>query len=207
VIVGEMPLLDSRMKNCQTLARAAGARTYGKPGVISVKAFEQEFSVYHYGFIRAGSAKRIVSAGGKTLGCTKKLDKGSLTLLCFDPSARGDSARQRFLADLLLSLGETPVAHCSDPGVHLFLSKFEKYAVLYLVTPPSHSPLENGHSTERDVIVSVDLAKVKLRGHNLKMVELFGGETIKTTVKDLKTGIVVRVRDYQSYAWWLERKV
>ena len=50
------------------------------------------------------------------------------------------------------------------------------------------------------------LAKAKLRGRNLKMVELFGGETIKTTVKDLRTGIVVRVKDYQSYAWWLERK-
>jgi hypothetical protein len=206
VIVGEMPLLDSHMKNCQTLARAAGARTYGKAGVISVKAFDQEFSVYHYGFVRAGSAKRTVSAGQKTLGCTRKVDRGSISLLCFDPCARGDSARQTFLAALLKSLGETPLVHCSDPGVHLFLNKFEKYAVLYLVTPPSARPMENGTSSERDVIVSADLARIKLRGHNLKMVELFGGETIKTTVKDLKTGIVVRVRDYQSYAWWLERK-
>jgi beta-galactosidase len=206
LIVGEMPLVDSRMKSCQVLARAAGARTYGNPGVIQARAFDLEFPAYHYGFVRATGAQRTVTAGQKTLGCYKKVERGSISLLCFDPATRGDATRQTVLAALLKSLGEEPVVRSSDPGVHLFLNKFEKYAVLYLVAPPTSAAVENGKPNERDVIIQADLARVKLRGKNLKMVELFGGETIKTTVKDLKTGIVVRVKDYTSYAWWLERK-
>jgi hypothetical protein len=206
VILGEIPLLDSRMKNCQTLARAAGARTYGKPGVADAKAFGLEFPVHHQGFIRATGAKRLVAAGPKTIGSHKKLDRGGITVLCFDPAARGDARRQMFLAALIKSLGEEPRAYTSDPGVHVFLNKFDKYAVLYLVAPPQGGSLENGSNHERDVIVRCDLRKLKLKGKNVKMVDLFGGPTIKTTVNELKTGIVVRVHDYAAYAWWLERK-
>lgn len=207
VIVGDMPLLDSRMKSCQTLARAAGARTYGTAAVDNATAFGLEFPVHHQSFIRVTGAQTIVSVGSKAIGTHAKVDQGGITLLTFDPSSRADATRHLFQRALLKSLGQEPLVYSSDPGVHVFLNKFDKYAVLYLVTPPTSGSMSNGVSLpERNVIVRCDLRKHKLKGKNIKMVELFGGETINTTVNELRTGIVVRVKDYTSYAWWLERK-
>ncbi len=206
VIIGEVPLLDERMKSCQILARAAGARTYGKPGVSEVKGLGHDFPVYHFGFLRATGAKRIVAAGQKTVGTFKKLERGGISVLAFDPATGGDATRLAFMKEFIKSIGEEPLIYSSDPGVHLFVNKFEKYAVLYLVCPPKSTPLSNGTAQERDVIIQCDLRKLKLKGKNIKMVELFGDETIKTTAAELRTGIVVRVKDYTARAWWLERK-
>jgi len=206
VIVGEMPLLDSRMKSCQVLARAAGARTSGKEGVMEVKGFGLEFPAYCYGTIRGTGAKKIATSGQKTVGVHKSVGRGGITVLAFDPATHGEPRRLLFMSALIKSLGEEPLVYSSDPDVHLFVNKFDKYAVMYLVAPPVSAGLNHSGPNERDVIIRCDLRKLGLKGKNVKMVELFGGETIKTTASALKTGIPVRVRDYAAYAWWLERK-
>ena len=80
------------------------------------------------------------------------------------------------------------------------------FSVLYLVAPPQSAGPGRGTLPERDVIVRCDLRRLKLKGKNVKMVDLFGGPTIKTTVNELRTGIQVKVKDYSAFAWWLERK-
>lgn len=206
VIVGEMPLLDSRFKSCQTLARAVGARTYGKAGVAEVKGFGVDFPAYHYGFIRCTGAKKVATIGQKAVGVHKSIDRGGITLLSFDLATQGESLRMTFLRGLIKSLGEEPLTYASDPSVHLFVNKFDKYAVLYLVAPPRSATLGLASPDEREVVIRCDLRGLKLKGKNVKMVDLFGGPTIKTTVNELRTGIQVKVREYAASAWWLERK-
>jgi beta-galactosidase len=206
VLVGDMPLLDNQMKHCTILCRAMGARTFGKPGLADVKGFGYEFPAHCQAFIRSEGMKRLVMAGQKVVGAHKAVGKGGISLLTYDPTGNGDPARLLCLHAFIKSLGEEPSVYASDSEVHLFVNKFDKYAVLYLVAPPRPCSMEDGGKHERDVIIRCDMKKLKLKGKNVKMVELFGGESIKTTVAELKEGITVKVRDYASYAWWLERK-
>jgi beta-galactosidase len=223
ILFGLLPKYDLRMKGCELLAKSLGLRTkeLSSAGcsacVGEVEALHQEFTTLIYGYIK-GSAKSQVLAtyDSKPVGTVSKIRKGHVYLFTFDLSAQLQHGKLFFLEEVLKRCGIQRQVFCDHPLVDLVVQKNEKHTILYLIFPPESSSSESGGpyawpcastgKEKKKLILKMEPRKLGVKGEKIRLVDLLGNETIKTTPEELKRGIVIEIAPLDSRMYLVEGK-
>lgn len=197
ILFGLLPKFDQRMKKCEILARALRAKTKHSPAIGDVKTEKQEFTSQIFGYIRTSkrpSVKVKAKAKNKAVGAHFKIGKGEIYLFTFDVSARIDPQKLLFLEEILSGTNVTSLVQTSDPEIDAVVQKNEKFAVLYLINPKGDFHRKEAPPIS-SFILKLDCRKAGVKGKRIRLVDLLGGEVIKTNTSELRNGIMISMEE------------
>lgn len=210
LLYGLMPRFDTNFEPCEILANGIGIKTHADPGLVSVEAMKEQFTIRALGVIKRAPTKaaKIAKAGTKIYGVSSKCGKGIVTVLTFPPGSRLMPSRSVFLRDVF-ALGKlTSAVSCSDPAVHVVAHAHANGALLMIYdtsetlgVPPSAST-----NPDRPVIISLDIAEVGIAARNLTLTDILGQHVMAVSPKDLKSGIEIRLKAGDSRLFAVEKK-
>jgi beta-galactosidase len=212
VLAGLMPKWDDNFKDCQVLANHFRIKTTVDYRIGTVEHKGGEFLSYLYASIRStddSRVRKLANVGAKTVGVCSTRYKGNLYLFSFDIASGGDHHKINFLESILESENVGSHLYCSDPAVDMGLQLSEKKGLLYLVAPPAGELSDGLEAGEKEIIVKVDLKAAGFKAPRQKLTNLFEGEEtkpIKTTAKDLKSGIALRTKFPDGAIYLIERR-
>jgi hypothetical protein len=194
ILYGLLPKYDLSFKKGEILARALKLRTSPLYLVDTIQASKTEFTSLMYGYIKTHpkNFQVIARAGRKIVGVKGKLGKGKVYLFTFDLSTSFFHKKISFLDEVIEDAGVSRYLNCSDNEVEVMVQRNEKFSLLYLINPGTPlSPDSTG--IKRSLILQLDCGKIGVKGKKITLTELFSGESIKTTSKELKNGILLEM--------------
>lgn len=212
ILCGLMPRLDDQFRECLVLANHFRIKTTEDYHIGAITHKNGSFPAHIYGQIRSsddGKVKKLVTEGQKLVGVCSTRFKGSLYLFAFDLASGGNHQKLAFV-DALLN-GEKIESHvyCSDPSVDISLHVGDKKSMLFVVVPP-HGELSEGYEgRSKEIIVRADLKELGLSAAQIKLTNILDGEAaeaIKTSAKDLKEGISLRVNYPDGLIFLVEKR-
>jgi hypothetical protein len=211
VLYGLLPKTDSAMANCDILAKGIGIRTMGKGGIFTTEAMKNEFSVAALGYVNRcpSSAAKVATVGAKKLGVTVKCGKGHVTVMTFAPGSRLNHAKLSFV-ESVLGTGKlkSPVS-TSDPSVHVAVQAHNKGALLMIYDLEEGGKLvetsEAAKETRR-VILRLDVRGLGLTAKSVMLTDLLGTDARRVPVKELASGIELRLVRGDSRLYYVEKK-
>jgi len=199
ILTGLMPKYDENGKENSTLAKKLKIRTTPNEGIVEIDGGRgNSFMSYQYGTIKTtdSKAKKLATSKNRTVGVVSSSLKGKVFMFSFDLASGGDF---RKLIHLDSVLGEaklsTPV-YISDPNINVILKKGEKAFIIFLLAPPAGELGDASDIRHKEILLKVDLRQAGFRGTRIKLVDQFAdeeAEPIKTTVDELKNGIVLDI--------------
>ncbi|MDH4223560.1 MAG: beta-galactosidase [candidate division Zixibacteria bacterium] len=190
ILYGLLPKYDLRFKNCWILTKALKLKTVSQYAVDMVQTSKSEFSSQLYGYIKTHpkSYQVIARSGKRIVGLKGNLGKGKIYLFTFDISTTFNHRKLGLLEQILEDAGVTRILNCSDNEVEVIVQKNEKTTLLYLISPGV--PLTPGNGgNKKSIILQVDCKKIGVKGKKITLTDLFSGELIRTTSKELNNGI------------------
>lgn len=201
ILFGLLPKYDDNFKDCTVLSNLLRIKTTLGNGIdyIKHKLFENgQFTSGLYGHILTTDSKirKIASIKKKTVGVASSKFKGNLYLFSFDIASGGDHNKMVFLESLLAENKIDPFMHCSDPSIDMSINTIDKKAVLYLVAPPPGELPSIADTSERDIIIRIDLRKAGIASARIKITDLLAGEEaepMKVTSESLRKGIPLKI--------------
>lgn len=204
ILFGLLPKFDPRMKKCEILARALKARTRPSLTIEDVRADDHEFTCQVFGYIRT-SRKSSVKARAKTkpVGVHFRMGRGDIYLFTFDISSQLVPQKLIFLQQILSATSAVTLVKTSDLKIDAVLHRNEKSALLYLINPKGDFQHKHGRRM-RSFILKLDCRKAGVQGKRIRLVDLLSNEVTKTTVADLKNGIIITMEEPGSRMYLVE---
>jgi len=212
VLCGVMPRYDENFKDCQMLAKHFRIKTTNDYRIGAVTHKSGSFPAYIYGSIRStdeGKVKKIAQAGSKVVGVCSSRYKGNTYFFSFDIASGGNHQRLAFVESILENEKFTAHLYCDDPSVDVSFQMGPKKGLLFVVVPPPGELSEGFETGEKEIIIQADLRKAGMSAARLKLTNILGGEEdppIKTTAKDLREGIPLRVAHPDGLIYLVERR-
>ena len=200
IMCGLMPKYDENFRECQILSKHFRIQTTVDQSVETISHKGGEFAAFGYGSIRTADerAKKLAKSDGKVVGVCSTRFKGSLYFLSFDLASGGDYSKLSFVASILEATGNKSFLYCSDPSVNLSFHMGSKHGLLFVVAPPPGELSDGLEATHKEVIIQADLRQAGFGSAKIKLTNIFESAEsttpIKTTAKDLKSGLVLPVR-------------
>ena len=201
VMCGVMPRYDEHFRDCQVLAKALRIKTTTDYRIASVTHKNGTFPCYIYGAIRSSDdskVRKIAKAEEKVVAVCSSRFKGNFHLFSFDFASGGDYQKLAFVESILDMVDTTKYLYCSDPSVTLSFQMGPKKGLLFVVVPPPGELSDGLEASQKEIIIRADLRKGGFASARVKLTNILEGEAaepIKTTAKDLRQGIPLKV-DY-----------
>jgi len=211
IMCGLMPKYNEDFRDCQILAKHFRIRTSVDHRVATISHKGGEFAAYCYGVIRTTDdrARKLAKTNGKVVGVCSTRFKGNLYFLSFDFASGGDHNKLAFVSSILTAIGHKPFLYCSDPSVTLAFQMGSKKGLLFVVAPPPGELSDGLEASYKEVIIQADMKQAGFSSAKLKLTNILENpETvtpIKTTSKELKSGLVVPVRFPDGMIFRVER--
>jgi hypothetical protein len=211
IMCGLMPRYDEDFRDCQILAKHFRIRTTVDHRVATISHKGGQFAAYCYGVIRTTDdrARKLAKTDGKVVGVCSTRFKGNLYFLSFDFASGGDHNKLAFVSSVLETTGYKPFLYCSDPSVSLAFQTGSKKGLLFVVAPPPGELSDGLEASCKEVIVQADLKQAGFNSAKLKLTNILENpETvvpIKTTQKELKSGLVLPIRFPDGMIFRVER--
>jgi hypothetical protein len=211
-MVGHMPRYDEEFKPCTVLSNHFRIKTTTDYGIGRIEHKNGAFTSYTYASIKTtddGKVKKLAKSDQKLVAVCSTRFKGSLYFFSFDIASGGDHQKLAFIESLLEGEKITSWFKCSDPSVDLSFYGGDKKGVLFVVAPPPGELSDGMEARNKEIIIQADLKQAGFSAATIKLTDLFAGETaepIKTTAKDLKTGIALRVNFPDGLAFLVEKR-
>jgi len=211
IMCGLMPKFDEDFRDCQILAKHFRIRTSVDHRVATISHKGGEFAAYCYGAIRTTDdrARKLAKTDGKVVGVCSTRFKGNLYFLSFDFASGGDHSKLAFVSSILEATGHKPFLYCSDPSVTLAFQTGSKKGLLFVVAPPPGELSDGLEASYKEVIIQADMKQAGFSSAKLKLTNILENpETvtpIKTTSKELKSGLVLPVRFPDGMIFRVER--
>jgi hypothetical protein len=200
VLCGVMPRYDEDFKDCQVLANHFRIKTTVDYKIAAIAHKSGSFPAYTYSSIRTSDdskVKKLVQAGGKTVGVCSTRFKGSLYFFSFDLASGGNHQKLLHFESVLSMVGLEPSAFCSDPSVDISFQMGPKKGLLFVVVPPPGELSDGMEAGSREIICQIDLKKYGFSSAKAKLTSILEDpetvKPIKTTAKDLRDGIALEV--------------
>lgn len=207
ILYGLLPKYDLSFKKGEILARGLKIRTSPLYQVDTIQASKTEFASIMYGYIKTHpkNFQVIARAGRRIVGLKGRLGKGKVYLFTFDLASSFFHKKISFLEEVIEDSGVSRYLNCSDNEVEVIVQKNEKLSLLYLISPGTPlSPDSTG--LKRSLILQLDCGKIGVRGKKITLTELFSGESIKTTSKELKSGILLEMGKLEGRIYLVQGK-
>ncbi|MFZ5981246.1 MAG: beta-galactosidase, partial [Candidatus Zixiibacteriota bacterium] len=213
VLCGLMPKYDDSFKECQVLANHFRVKTMADYNIETVSHKMGSFPAYVYGSIRStddGKVKKLAQCGSKTVGICSTRFKGNFHLFTFDMASGGNHHKLAFIESILENLGISSYLYSSDPSVDISLHLGEKKSLLFIVVPPPGELSDGLESSEKEIIVRVDLKKAGFSSPRIKLTNIFSSEeepeVLKLTAQQLHDGIAMKVKYPDGLIYLVEKK-
>ena len=212
IMCGLVPRFDENFKDCQVLAKHFRLKTTADYRVAEIAYKGGSSTSYIYGHIRDSDdsrTKKLAQVDGKLVGICSNRFKGNLYLFTFDVASGGDHHKLAFVESILHAAGQVSGAYCSDPSVNVVFHAGPKVSLLYIVAPPPGELSDGLEAAEKEVIVQLDLRKFGFTAAQVKLTDLLAGEQavpIKTTAKDLRAGIPLRLHFPDGYIFLVQKR-
>ncbi len=205
ILYGLLPKYDLRLKSCEVLARGLKMKTAPLSGVERIETLKAEFPSSLYGFIKTHpkNYQVVAKAGKRVVGVKGKLGKGKVYLFTFDLSTSLFGKNLNFLDEILQEAGVIRFLNSSDPELEVIVQKNEKVTLLYLISPGTPFSPENA-GPKKGIILQLDCGKIGVKGKKITLIELLGGEIIKTTSDELKKGICLEMGKLEGRIYLIE---
>jgi beta-galactosidase len=206
ILFGLLPRYDLDMKPCKILTDALKLRTKAQTGVEAVRASDEEFIAFVYGYLRGAKRTQILAKQqDRPVGAVTKLGKGRVFVFTFDISAQLHHYKLSFLEEIMMQAGIRSPIYCDAPEVDAVLRKGEKSAILYLINSSGQGLPTDGKGTRR-LILKLNSRKLGIKGAKLRFTDLLGEEIIKTSPSQLKTGLTIEIAPQDSKMYLIEAK-
>ncbi len=212
IMVGHMPKFDEEFKPCAVLSNHFKIKTTTETGIGEIEHKGGVFTSHLYSSIKTtddGKIKKIAKCDQKVVGVCSTRFKGSFYFFTFDIASGGDHRKLAFFESLLQGEKISSWLRCSDPSVDVSFYSGDKKGVLFVVVPPPGELSDGLEARRKEIIVQADLKEAGFSAANLKLTDLFAGETaepIKTTAKDLKVGLSLTVNFPDGLAFLVEKR-
>ncbi|MEW5796762.1 MAG: beta-galactosidase [Candidatus Zixiibacteriota bacterium] len=211
IMCGLMPRYDEEFHECQILAKHFRIHTTLDHRVASISHKGGEFVASTYGTIRTTDdrVRKLAKSDGKVVGVCSTRFKGNLYFLTFDMASGGDHNKLAFVASIMEAAGNKASVYCSDPSVNITVQIGPKKGLLIVVAPPPGELSDGLEASHKDVIIQVDLRQAGFSAATVKLTNILqSAETvvpIKTTAKELKTGLVLPIQFPDGMVFRLEK--
>ena len=211
ILYGVLPAYDLDFEPCDILAKAVGFQTSTERHISGVETSRGRFEVRTYGVIThtPTRAAKLAKAETKLVGTSHRSGKGHVTLLTFPPGSLLHPDKLSFFHEVLKPGKPATPVFSSDPRVHVVLHGHAKAALLMvydtartLGVPDDVSDSSSG----RSVIIGADLAPTGMTAQRVALTDIFGTESRRLSVKELKAGIEVRLGQGDSRLYSIEKK-
>ncbi len=215
ILCGLLPRFDENFHDCQVLSKFLRIKTTLGIGIDFIKHKMNggggQFTAGLYGHILTTDAKvkKLAAVKKKTVGVDSSKYKGTLYLFSFEIGSSGDHNKMTFLESLLAENNLIPYMHCSDPSLDMAVHTLDKKAILFLVAPPPGELPSIADTSEREVIVRIDLRRAGVSSARLKITDLLAGEEakpLKVTSENLRRGIPMRINYPDGRMFLLEKQ-
>ena len=215
LLFGLLPRFDLNMKECAILGNSLKLRTKVECGVGKVETSTDEFNTCLFGHIRGAKKSQVLAEHeGRPVGAVTKLGKGHVFIFTFDLSAQLNHHKLSFLEDVLKRADIQSQIYCDAPEMDIVLQRNQTHTILYLINPsiedlpPArgevYSPINR--KDLRKLILRFDPRKLGIKGKKLRLIDLLGDEVIKTSVEELKAGVIVEIAPQDSRMYLIEGK-
>ncbi|MDZ4723000.1 MAG: beta-galactosidase [candidate division Zixibacteria bacterium] len=211
MLCGLMPRFDEELKPCAVLSNHFRIKTVLDYHIGTVTHKNGSFPAYVYSSIRStdeGKVKKIATVDSKIVAICSSRFKGCMYLFTFDLASGGNHQKLSFIESVLAGEGIVSPFSCSDPSVDVSFLKKEGQGLLTIAVPPPGELSDGFEGNQKEIIIRVDLKAVGMNTPNVKLTNILEGETttpIKTTAKDLKTGLSFMI-NYPDGAIYLVEK-
>jgi hypothetical protein len=212
IFCGLMPRYDEHFRECQVLSNHFRIKTTTDFHIASITHKNGTFPTYVYGSIRTsddGKVKKLAQEGPKLIAVCSNRFKGSMYLFAYDFASGGNHQKLSFTESILGGEGITPHVYCSDPSVDIAFQSGEKKSLLMIVAPPPGELSDGLEAREKEIIFKIDLKELGFNSAQVKMTNILAGEhgeVIKTTAKDLKEGMPLRIKYPDGIIFLVEKK-
>lgn len=200
LFIGALPQVDLSQKKCTILSRGLKTTTVPAPtsrGVEMVKGFGYEYAGSLFGLVKKSRLKKLAYANGQVVGVGGKIGKGKAFVFTFDLASQLDPHKLQSLEKLFSELKVPLPAHTSDPRVSVVLRRTEKHLVAFVLYPPAgngHLAFPDHTSIPRNqVILRIDTHTAGIKANQLKITDLLGDFTLKTSASQLRRGIALEL--------------
>ncbi len=207
ILYGLLPKYDLGFKKSEILAKALKIKTAPLYSVNTIQALKTEFQSLVYGYVKTHPKNFQVIAWAKRriVGLKGKLGKGRVYLFTFDLSTSLFHRKLSFLDEIITDTGVSRYLNCSDAEVEVIVQRNGKITLLYLINPGTpFSPASTG--LKKSLILQLDCGKIGVRGSKITLTELFSGEVIKTSSRELKNGISLEMAKMEGKMYLVEGK-
>lgn len=207
ILFGLLPRFDLNMCPCKLLSDSLKLRTSGQFQVGSVKAGDQQFAASLYGYIRGAKRSGVLAkCKERVVGAISRLGKGRVFVFTFDISAQMHHPKVSLLERVLSESGSESQIYCDDPSVEVVLQSTDDHTVLFLIDSSGTCASSTDEETQKRLILRFDPRKLGIRGKRIRMTDLLGEESIKTSPRELKSGILLSIRPQDSRMYLVEGK-
>ncbi len=212
VMCGLMPKYDENFKECNVLSNHFRLKTTTDYHIGTVTHKNGSFPSYIYGSIRSsddGKVKKLVMEGTKLIAVCSNRFKGSLYFFAYDFASGGNHQKLSYVESILAGEGVVPHVWCNDPSVDVAFQCGEKKGLLFVVVPPPGELSDGFETRQKEIIIRADLKEMGFNAATVKLSNVLSGETpeiIKTTSKDLKEGIPLKVLFPDGMIFLVEKK-
>ncbi len=212
ILCGVMPRYDENFKDCQILANHFRIKTTVDYHIGTITHKRGSFTSYIYASIRTtddAKVKKTCKAGSKLVGVCSTRFKGNLYLFAFDIASGGNHNKLAFVESVLEAEKITSYLDCSDPSVDISFQKGDKKGLLFIVVPPPGELSDGLETGTKEIIIRADLKQVGFPAAKLRLTNLLEGEEakpIRTTAKDLKVGIPLKINYPEGLIFLVEKR-
>ncbi len=214
VMCGMMPKYDEQFRDCQILARHLRVRTSLGNTIDTIKMIKEnsQFTAKVYGYVLSTDTKikKLATVNKKCVGIASSRYKGTLYFFSYNIASGGDHNKMTCLESLLMENKINSVLYCSDPSIDMAVQKAGKKAVLYIVAPPAGELPSSIDTTNRKVIIRINLRKLGILSAGIKMTDLMANEEetepMKISSDNLKKGLAIDVDFPDGRIFLIERR-
>jgi hypothetical protein len=207
ILYGLLPKYDLSFKRSEILTKALKIKTAPLYSVNTIQVLKTEFQSLVYGYVKTHpkNFQVIAWADRRVVGLKGRLGKGRVYLFTFDLSTSFSHRKLSFLDGIITDAGVTRYLNCSDAEVEIIVQRNGKMTLLYLINPGiPFSPASSG--SKRSLILQLDCGKIGVKGSKITLTELFSGEIIRTSSRELKNGIPLEMAKMEGRMYLVEGK-
>lgn len=212
ILCGVLPRFDEEFKPCAALANHLRMKTTTDYSIGTVTHKGGEFPAYLYASIKTADdpkVKKLATADSKVVAASTTRFKGTIYYFSFDIASGGNHQKLAFIESVLAGEKISSPVYCSDPSVDVAFQKKENKGLLSVVVPPPGELSDGLEGKMKEIILQIDLKTLGFAAPNVKLTNILDGEeavAIKTTAKDLKSGLALKVNYPDGMIFLVEKR-
>jgi beta-galactosidase GanA len=213
IMCGVMPKYDEDFKDCQVLANHFRIKTTVDYRIGTVEHKGGAFPCYLYGNIRTtddNKIRKLATSEDKVVAVCSTRFKGSLYLLTFDFASGGNHHKLAYVESILEGEKQPAYLYCNDPSISLGFQMSPRKGMLFIVVPPPGELSDGYEARRKEIIIRADLRQAGFTAAKIKLTNLLEDpetvQPIKTTAKDLRTGMPLQVEYPDGIIYLVEKR-